>query len=70
MKRIFAFAVLVAILVATAVHAQHPNVERGFKPDKIYEFDEQGLGAVNLLNGGLTIGLDLGITYPVGGSFS
>jgi YD repeat-containing protein len=61
----------VAVLLTSVLRAsaqQHPNVERGFAADKVYQFG--GIDSVNLFNGGVTLTIPLGQTYPVGGSLS
>src|SRR5438270_673902 len=56
-------AVLAGVLLA--IHApllqaqKGPNIELGFKPDKIY-----------LFNGNLMITIPIGLRYPIGGSLS
>lgn len=47
---------------------QHPNLERGFRPEHLYHFDD--LDSVNLFNGNLSIRIPLGGSYPVGGAVS
>jgi hypothetical protein len=52
-----------SIASALSVHAQtHPNLEKGFAADKMYQFGD--VDHVNLFNGNLSL------TIPVGGSTS
>ena len=52
---------LIALGDPTAAQ-QHPNVQRGFAPDKLYQFD---IDQVNLLNGNLLLNLDLNGSFPL-----
>ncbi len=62
-------AVLLAVVANTAgASLQHPNLERGFHPEKAYQLGD--LDHVNLFNGNLVITLPIGGEYPVGGGFS
>jgi hypothetical protein len=63
-------AVLVAGLgVAPSVVAQgDQNVERGFAPEKVYDFS--GVDQVNLFNGNLSLTIPIGARYPVGGGLT
>lgn len=47
---------------------QHPNLERGFAPEKLYQFD--GVDNVNVLNGNLVLTLPIGMAYPAGGGLT
>jgi YD repeat-containing protein len=61
--------VLLAVVVAGSAGAQQPpELERGFKPELVYQFN--GLDSVNLFNGNLNMSVPLGGTYPVGGGLS
>jgi len=63
------FALPLFLLVAVAsVAQQHPNVERGFLPDKSYQVAD--VDAVNLFNGILNLSIPLGQRYPVNGNLS
>lgn len=53
----FAFAVAAADLAE-----QTPQIERGFRPDKLYQFLD--LDSVNMFNGNLIIRLPIGPAYP------
>jgi len=63
---LFALALVVSTHQATA--QQHPNVEKGFKPDHAYAVGE--IDAVNLFNGNLTVSIPIGGSYSVGGALS
>jgi hypothetical protein len=55
------FALAIAMACTLSVHAQtHPNLEKGFAADKMYQFGD--IDHVNLFNGNLSL------TIPVGGS--
>lgn len=57
------WSVLALLLtVAVAEAQQHPNLERGFKPERLYNFT--GLDSVNVFNGNLNVKLPLGLAYP------
>ncbi|MBZ0089221.1 MAG: hypothetical protein K8H90_02465, partial [Thermoanaerobaculia bacterium] len=58
-------AVFSAQLAATDLH---PNTARGFQPDQSY--DVNGLDAVNLFNGNLTLAIPIGQTFSVNGGLS
>jgi hypothetical protein len=57
------------MLVAAAMLApyswaqQHPNLDRGFDPGKLYQFGE--VDSISLYNGALSLGVPLGPSYPV-----
>ncbi len=55
-------------LTAPLAAQQHPSSERGFDPEKVYQFSD--LDSVNLLNGNVGITIPLGQKYPVGGGLS
>lgn len=46
----------------------HPAAERGFHPEKLYQFGD--LDHVNLFNGNLSVNLPIGERYPVGGGLA
>jgi RHS repeat-associated protein len=58
-----AFALAAALVTAPLLAQHHPNLERGFTPEKMYQFN--GLDTVALYNGNLMITLPLGQSYPV-----
>lgn len=61
--------VMLALAAALTVAAQtHPGVERGFKPELVYDFN--GFDTVNLSNGNLLASIPLGQSYPVGEGLS
>jgi len=59
--------ILVAVAVPLAAQ-QHPNVARGFSPDKVFHFD--GIDSINLFNGNLNAAVPLGQQFSVGGKLS
>jgi YD repeat-containing protein len=63
-----ALAFLMLLSAGFAFAQKHPNIELGFKADKLYQFND--LDAVNLFNGNLTLSIPLGLRYPVGPSLS
>ena len=57
------------LLLGSALAAQPvPSLERGVKPDKLYQFGD--LDSVNVMNGNLLVRLPIGSSYPVGGGLS
>jgi RHS repeat-associated protein len=69
-----AFAAIALLLASFSAHASDAttraaiNDQRGFVPEKVYQFD--GIDSVNLFNGNLTLTLPLGGTYPVSSHLS
>jgi hypothetical protein len=60
---------LALTLVPVASWAQtHPNMARGFDPEKLYQFN--GLDNINVMTGNLVITVPIGQTYPVGSHLS
>jgi YD repeat-containing protein len=58
---------LLALFAVTPLLAQqHPNVEKGFQPDKVYQFN--GLDNVNLYNGNLSLTIPIGNEYGGNGA--
>jgi len=53
---------------ASVVRGQHPNVEHGYVPERVYDFGE--LDSVNMFNGNLTLQIPIGIGYAVGDGLS
>ena len=52
------------LLLAVAVTAEtHPNLERGFAADKLYQLSD--IEQVNLFNGNVSVTIPIGPTYPV-----
>jgi YD repeat-containing protein len=45
---------------------QHPNVERGFQADKVYQLN--GIDNVNVYNGNLSLSIPIGTEYPGNGT--
>jgi len=67
MKR--TFLLLATLVLPDVLLAQtHPNLARGFEPGKAYLVGD--LDVVNLFNGGLSLTVPLGPSFPVGGGFS
>lgn len=68
--KIVRFALLPILLMVafSSVAQQHPNVERGFLPDKSYQLAD--VDAVNLFNGTVNVAIPLGQRYPVNGILS
>jgi YD repeat-containing protein len=62
MSRRHRFALALLVAAVPLLGQQHPNVERGFQADKVYQFG--GIDNVNLYNGNLTL------TIPIGGEYS
>ena len=46
----------------------HPNAERGFRPERVYQSAD--IDHINLFNGGLTLTIPIGPTYPIREGFS
>ena len=52
---------------ASSVAGQHhPNLERGFNEERLYQFNE--VDRVSLFNGNLTATIPIGIEFPLGGN--
>ena len=69
MRRQLLAIALLSIGSVAALHAQeHPVVQTGFAPDKVYNFF--GIDSVNTFNGNLTIQLPMGFKYPLNGGLS
>ena len=59
----------VLLLFAGALVGQtYPSLERGFHPEKVYDFG--GIDNINLMNGNLILKVPIGSPYPVGGGLS
>lgn len=64
-----ALAALWLVLWPAALDAQqHPNLERGFAPEKLYQFG--GIDNVNVLNGNVALTIPIGMAYPAGGNLT
>jgi hypothetical protein len=59
-------AVLLTFACAVEIAAANHGLERGFNPDKLYDFGN--IDAINTFNGNLTLRIPLSGTYPVNGS--
>ncbi len=69
MRRSFLAFLLLVLGAPAALHAEgHPNVARGFAPDKVFALGD--IDNVNLFNGNLALTIPIGGAYPVGGGFS
>ena len=69
MQRRIVVALVAFVLAASAALAQqHPNKEKGFNPDRLYDF--KGLDTINTFNGNLLITIPLGQRYNVNASLS
>jgi YD repeat-containing protein len=66
--RIHLYLSVILLLTVSAAGQQHPNVERGFLPDKSYQLGD--LDTINLFNGSLNTSIPLGQQYPVNGNLS
>jgi RHS repeat-associated protein len=51
-----------------ALAQQHPSHERGFDPEKMYQLGD--IDSVNLLNGGVSISIPIGSSYPLSERFA
>jgi RHS repeat-associated protein len=47
---------------------QHPNLERGFAPEKLYQLGD--IDSVNVLNGNVTVAIPIGMAYSGGGGLT
>ena len=64
-----ALAALWLVLWPAALDAQqHPNLERGFAHEKLYQFG--GIDNVNVLNGNVALTIPIGMAYPAGGNLT
>lgn len=55
--------------LAPGCHAQdHPNHQRGFRADKVYQLGN--VDSINVFNGNLVLTLPIGGSYPVGGGLA
>lgn len=66
--RLILLAVTCLALLPGAASAQHPSVQRGFQPSKLYQVGE--VDSVNLLNGNVQVTLPIGGSYPVSSALS
>lgn len=57
-----------ALWASDAWSQQHPNLDRGFDPGKLYQFGE--VDSVDLYNGALSLSVPLGPRYPVSETLS
>ena len=68
MRRVVPFVLLAFCALAAAAQEQHPNLQRGFSADKVYQLGE--LDQVDLFNGSLKMTVPIGPRYPVNGTLS
>jgi hypothetical protein len=65
--KISSWLFIIALLLATSVVAQtpqvHPNIERGVAADKLYQFSN--LDQINLFNGNMSLNIAIGGSLPV-----
>lgn len=66
--RMLAWALLAVIGFTPALADPHPNVQRGFAPDKAFAVGE--IDAVNVFNGNLNLSIPIGPSYPIRENFS
>ncbi len=60
----FAFITTAVLGFSSVILAQtHPNLDRGFDPNKVYQFD--GVDSVDLYNGHLSLNIPIGGKFPV-----
>jgi YD repeat-containing protein len=64
MRRLRLTALLAVALPLAA--QQHPNMERGFQADKVYQLS--GIDNVNVYNGNLSLSIPIGSEYPGNGT--
>ena len=60
-------AVLLATFAGPVTAQEHPALERGFSPDKLYQFSQ--IDQVSIFNNALSINIPIG-SYPAGGDLS
>jgi hypothetical protein len=61
-------AAILAFLPGILAGQQHPSLERGFDPEKVYQFGD--VDSVNLLNRNLLLQIPIGGSYPLSQGFS
>ncbi len=61
-------ALTLALAAVPAGADQHPNLDRGFAADKVY--DLSGVDSIDLFNGRLTLSIPIGQRYPVSSGLS
>ena len=65
MNRVLVVAAIAGLLCAARVEgAFEPNLDRGFDPEKLYQFGD--VDQVNLQSGMLSINLPIGQRFPIG----
>lgn len=68
MRRVVLVIFLIVCALASFAQVDHPNLERGFSPDRVYQLGE--LDQIDLFNGALKLTLPIGPRYPVNGNLS
>src|SRR5258706_13387745 len=68
MKRVLVALAAFVLAAFTTVAQQHPVKEKGFNPDRLYDF--RGLDTINTFNGNLIITIPLGQRYNVNANLS
>jgi YD repeat-containing protein len=68
MNRTHVITLALALFAVGAIAQQHPNIERGFAAEKVYQVGD--IDAVNTFNGNLTMSIPLSQTYHIGGALS
>ncbi|MEO8380733.1 MAG: hypothetical protein ABI779_13805 [Acidobacteriota bacterium] len=63
-----ALSFLCLLLALSAMGAQEPTEEKGFKPEKMYSFGS--LDHVNTFNGNLMVSIPIGMRYPLDGGLT
>lgn len=67
MKRLLLLCATLLVTLA-AIAQQHPNEDRGFAADRVFNYGS--LDHINTFNGNRVVTIPLGGTYPVGGNLS
>src|SRR5262249_32271624 len=67
MKR-FLLGILLAALPSLAYAEDHPSLEKGFAPEKVYQFGD--LDHVNIFNGNLIVSLSVGPRFTLNGGMT
>jgi RHS repeat-associated protein len=61
---VFRAVLFIALAAPPVLAQQHPNLERGFSSDKVYQFG--GIDSVNVFNGAVILTIPIGQTYSAG----
>ena len=68
MRRAVIAAISLLGAVSLSAQQQFPTLERGLQPGKLYQFG--AIDNVNVFNGNVTIGLPVGMSYPIDGGLA